>query len=1660
MLLIHGYVPAFDSSVVEELHLQAEHLGYRTDDALVVCSDSRGHRRRQLWSMKHRCDFTERDEVFRDVIADAWADYSDVTRFNRDLDIFILATGPLTPTNKHLITLLEFARATASAEDFLARVAQKGLIAQKSREYLDLIHQFCNNAAGRELTSGELWSFTRCFHVCGYDFDQEASQDEARLKTLLAMAVRRDSGQTGNDLWNAIFKWVADRNPRAGSFTRQELPAEWRQISTSIAPHYETGAIHRLLEHSNDLLKRIRTSLGPNHHLPRQELVEQLAEVFVSEQFTVVTGQAGSGKSAVALTALRQVQERAPLFVFQATEFARDNLDHALADLRVTEPLSEISALFALHRRKFVLIESVERLLESVEREAFYMLLNRLMEDPTWRVVLTCREHAVSMMEDAFLRPLGVSYIEIATPLLNSAELEEVVQAVPGLQSIVSNARTRVLLRNPYFLDKVCSIDWVSESPGELFDEHRLRDVLWRQVVAREQIRTNGIHRQRERVFCDIALRRARSLQSFVPVSEGKEFVVQTLVADELLVEEPGTARVAPAHDVLEDWALVRWISENLVTYHNQGAKAFFDVLGCELPIRRSYRQWLQEALVAEESRFTQGFVDAVLTTPDVALYWKDETLVSVLLSDEAPRFFENYEPMLLADGKYQLKRVIHLLRVACKSPDPSWRLPEGVLGRVFGDMHLIPHGRAWGSVIRLVYRSLQSFDEEDLPLVLGLLEDWKAGINQQNPLTDAAREAGLIALYWWQTLDDDWQLKETFARLSSLLLAAPQAIAPEFKELLETEPQSSGRSYRMECLEKKLLASFECWAACRSHPLAVAKFAERMWGITHPAEMDRFRDEDFGLENMERHFGLQPHHHAEYFPASAFQGPFLPLFRANPAVGIDLILKLINITTERFVKRGIDNQHGERPSQVEADLGDSIKIRQWVNPRLWLMHREGMPAPDLIVSALMALEKWLLELAEAGQDLRDVTRRLILQSQSSAITSTIASVAMAHPFRMGDTALALLRTPEFFELDRTRHVRDLAPLSSIFGDWAFQASKRIYHKERADSDKLPYRQRNLEWLALTLQTSPLCEDVWKIIDEFKSQLPPTKKQTEQHKLWRLRLHRIDLRNYSPNQTLGDGRVLFAPGLPAPDVVEMIKKNAPTIEANEEAASVVVWAQAVFARRDADKYTPDRWREMLVKARDLAKAGDQQGLSQYEGGPGYVAAICVRDHCEDLDPDAKIWCREFLLSKVTAEKDVIGRTERVQGFSMASSRAAAQVLPLLLDGTDDRNRQRVREAIAAALTHGIREVREYAAMGVGRYLWERDAEFASSCIGGLLDLVELERRCYEAWKRQPFSSTHQLNDLVGKDIGSVRTRIASSIPWKKRSDNRIDLTEPFSARILPLIAAIISREEARPLAQDIMRQIAESFVRSWKKRQSRHDDRRNYEAESILKTQFAQFLVRCEPSVAIQLWTPLAEAISQSPDEVAEVFSRVISAEDAANRSDAFWSVWQETARHLSTAPRCSDHLADEDGDLAKLGSALLLDGIPWKDDARDWKPLHGHENDLRLFVKAFGSAPPLCKSFVRLLSSIGSVLLPDALVWLDECLRRGDPSAMIEDRNSLFNLARILTPLVFSQTGVLRKSPNLRTATLHILESMVELGSSAAFRMRDFLITPVAPIG
>ena len=1670
-LLVRAQVPFTHCAWAEELGLQTEHLGYSTDDARLVALDDKGVSHRQLWAIKRTLKFTKSDADFQQVVGDAWDDFCNSELFERTTDVIVFATSKLAVTYVKALSILQIARATNSAMEFYQRLENPGYVSAKAKDYLELIRQLCVEHAKEEISTEELWAFCRCLYVVDYDFDQPSGRDEARMKTLLAMAARDGSGTTGNDLWNRLFAFIADADPQAQTLKRDQLPNELLRDSKPVSYQYESGVISRLLEHSQDVCRRIRMTVGGGIQLPRTELINKLGESITQEQFTLIIGKAGTGKSASALMSLQHSVPQAPIFAFQAAEFARDSLDEALSDLRIMEPIQKISALFALHPIKYLLIDSVERLLESQHRDAFFDLLNRLKDDPSWHIVLTCRLYGSAQVREAFLAPLRINYSEISVPLLTDAELQEIIANTPNLESVVENPRIRDLLRNLSYLAKACEVDWQNTPPETLIDAKALRQTLWRQVVERSSIRGDGIYLRRMRCFCDIAIDRARSLQSFVSWQQGDEQTVESLISDDLLVEEPSTHRVAPSDDVLEDWAVMCWI-EN--TYRDcEGIPAsFFTALGYELPIRRGYRLWLQEGLESSISQQIGAFADDVLKS-GISDFWKDETLVSIMLSEQAAQYIQERQSALL-DNKHTLKQLVHLIRTACVVPSLWLGLSGEMQLDILGDYYLVPDGPAWHAILKLISDNLEKFDEQDLTWIFGVLEDFKNSISIQNPNPNGTREAGLVALHYWYSLSDDYNHEGCFNRLAPILISTSNAINEEFhqlltKEMLEfrdpidafafqfhqllTETPSQKQSVRSSVLEKKLLSSLEGSSAYKSHSKDIALLAERYWGLYSPPSA--IQPDTFDID-IDKYFGLNVHSH-DYYPASALQGPFYAMLHVDIKTGIDLILSLVNFCTDRYVHLGLLDKG--TPTQLTFSLGPMGKTKQWSNRRLWLMYRGGMPGPDLLQSALMALEGYLLEIVKQGQNLQQLAEYLILGSKSVSVTAVLASVAMAYPNCLGNTVLTLLRTPEIFALDKNRWVGDKYPFT--IAEWAYSVEKRVYASERAASDKLPHRNENMENLTIRLQTGPLRDEVWKILDQYKVQLPDISVQTESDKLWRLLLHRIDLRNFVIEKETEDHQLIFMPGPPDSDIQEIIDRNTPELENQRLQYSLFNWAQKNLSQTPPDDAEDEKWKEMLSLAQEIASHTEKPEIPEpftNTSVASNIAAACVANHWHDLASEDRKWCRTLLVPQVMINKDTRVTSLQISQQPLAAPHAAAQVLPMMFTEPDGKINQDVREAITIGITHAVAEMRQLTAKAIGEYLWIQDADFAYACIEGLLQWNIVWASIFHA----PRSSEDRICkpfDTMWESVIRIRSDIVSSKSIQATRTNWDDFEIPFVPSLLSLVAHILTYRHKDPLAQKLVLRMTKSLVTAWKKSLKQHDQR-DYESEAELQNQLVDYLTKCDATVAIKLWEPFILLLSGDVKKFCEVFRDLIATTDQTKNSTVFWAIWEQT---LSVLMKCDDWdklLTGEETYLDQVVGMLLLDGVLWKTGVEDWEPIHDHKSQLRELVLATGTNPHVCEAYIRLLYSVGrTTLLPEGLIWLDSCLEKGNPQKMIGTNNSITSLTRILAPLVYGQTRVLRESSSVREAILRILGHLIELGSSSAYRMREFVITPVTPI-
>ena len=90
----------------------------------------------------------------------------------------------------------------------------------------------------------------------------------------------------------------------------------------------------------------------------------------------------------------------------------------------------------------------------------------------------------------------------------------------------------------------------------------------------------------------------------------------------------------------------------------------------------------------------------------------------------------------------------------------------------------------------------------------------------------------------------------------------------------------------------------------------------------------------------------------------------------------------------------------------------------------------------------------------------------LLRRTNNVAITSVVASVAVAYPIGAGEAVYTLLTSRDLLRADHDRSVQE----SFSFAGWgglslgSMDAEKGIYEDERKESSKLPHRKQNMKY--------------------------------------------------------------------------------------------------------------------------------------------------------------------------------------------------------------------------------------------------------------------------------------------------------------------------------------------------------------------------------------------------------------------------------------------------------------------------------------------------------------------------------------------------------------------------------------------------------------------
>ena len=1654
LLLVRGIPPILRDCTVDEVCLQTEHLGWHTDDFLIVGKKGSGQRRKLAGQVKRNFTVSASDDECKKAVQDFWQDFKNPEQFSQTSDRFALVTLRGTKTLlEYFSGLLDCARASRDGAEFERRLSTDGFINAKAVHYWGEIQKIIRETEERDVSVAEIWSFLCVLHVLSLDLNSATGQMEAMIKSLLAHTTTNEQDKVGaaEASWNALLREVGERMPEARCYRYGDLPEELRQRHTPLG-NTEQQALRALSDHSALILDGIYSTIG-GLHLDRDGLVQQVIEQLGSNQVVLISGASGSGKSVIAKDTVGILAADYFVFGFRVEEFARPHLDETLQSVQGPARAKVLAAIMAGQDRKVMLVESVERILEKSTRDAFTDLLTLAAKDKSWCLVLTCRDYSADNVRSAFLGPANVIHSVVTVPPLDDEELEKVKAAHPPLSLPLANAALRRVLSNPYFLDKALQIQWSEQKPLPQ-SEREYRTLFWREIVRADNL-AHGMPRRREDVFVQIALRRARKLTPYANCGDLDSEAVDGLRHDSLIVSSQQSDKlIAPAHDVLEDWAILHWIQEQYVT-HEESVQELSTAIGTHPAVRQTYRKWVTE-LVESNLRAADGLFQAIVHKDKISAQFRDDTLASLLRSSSSAAFLERHRAELLANDSQLFQRVIHILRVACVTT-PAW------LGTSAAGPSLlnVPDGLAWASVLRLVQGSLTSFTQEDRPLLLGLIEDWARDVSLQDPYPDGADDVAVIA-HWLLPNFEGYGSNDRRTKILQVIARIPKADCDRFAALLRGNQEAEEQDYTVEEFRKIIFEGMEGMPAARGMPELVVSAAK---DYLLCSEADLQQEWMYGRPlGQELRFGIKPTTSYGFLSASAYRGPFLTLLRHHRREGLGFIIEVFNHSAEWCAQRRVQSEYVEPHFDITLTFTDGTSRKQCGDPEFWNLYR-GVSGPYVLQSILMALEHWLLELAEARpHELDRVLLEILQKSDSAALTAVVASVATAFPHAVDETILVLLQSRPCIELDRHRLISESQASSMLGFISQLDVSNKAYEEERKKANARPHRQRDLEQVIVNLQRGPFASRVHELLDRYRSEMPPLEEQNETDRIWRLALHRMDLRQYTVTEHIAEAPVdseglissedsrkyiRLDPNEPEPDVKEMVEQNASWLQAINARVGLSEWGRSVFDQKTSTIYDPAQWRQILQEAQAVGEDSDEED-DLYRGGPGIVSAVCIRDHWEEMSDDEREWCVDIICSEVKRKGDHWNKSARIQEDSMSVDRRCAYVMPLLLGKSlSEAQRACVRQMLVLALTHAVDEVRWYAASGIGRYLWAIDRELAIRCVNVLATEAMLVQDEVDADSKRPrpdrFSHGRPIDDIKAEFAPVVRECFDKEDGISDDAHRKFDSTREVGAEANRQVIAILGRAPTEPVAIEAFERLAHTLVGWW-------------DADKTERTPLgllSDFLLRTSLEAAISILQPILDAIDRHPREVHGILRELIDFENCEPNTAQFWSLWKLFADKI----RCAQWLAqidDRHTSGTEMVSAIFLGNLQ-KKEIRHWPSLEGNAHHVHVLFEDLPPSSTVLDAYVRFLYNIGEQLLPDAFIRIANRLQEGDPQQMMKTGDTVFHLEVLLQRSVYGRPMELKGQRDLREAVLSLLDLLVENGSSAAFRMRDDFVTPIS---
>ena len=494
LLLVRGIPPILHDCTVDEVHMQTEHLGWHTDDFLVVGKNGSGQLRKLAGQVKQTFTVSATNRECKKAIQDFWRDFNNPQQFSPESDQFVLVT--LRGTNtllSHFSGLLDCARASYDETDFEHRLNTPGFIDKKAVRYCNAIQKIVGEAEDRDVSLAEVWPFLRVLHVLSLDLNTSTAQAEAMIKTLLANTVHDQTANgTPDTSWNALLREASKGMSEARSYQRCNLPEELIQRHCPIADA-EQRALLALNEVTEQYLKVTRRKLIRGSLIPRsatRQLLDKINENDTNGADCVLTGKAGGGKTGCVIECVESLRQsnNTTVLAFRLDRIKPVSTTKELGKclgLAKSPALVLKTAAEALSQDAVLVIDQLDAVSTTSGRSAeFFEVVEDLLDEVQdlrnsvkIHIVVVCRKFDWEN-DHRLRRPLGKDCVEVPVADFSMDEVKSVLQA-SGFKAERFKTRQLELLCLPQNLSLFLDTNYDPGSRPTFFTQKDLFDRYW-----------------------------------------------------------------------------------------------------------------------------------------------------------------------------------------------------------------------------------------------------------------------------------------------------------------------------------------------------------------------------------------------------------------------------------------------------------------------------------------------------------------------------------------------------------------------------------------------------------------------------------------------------------------------------------------------------------------------------------------------------------------------------------------------------------------------------------------------------------------------------------------------------------------------------------------------------------------------------------------------------------------------------------------------------------------------------------------------------------------------------------------------------------------------------------------------------------------------------